>query len=190
MEEIDQLEVMFLVVDLLNDMGIPYLVGGSYASSAHGISRSTRDIDLLASLRPPQVKEFVERLQVEFYADDQAISRAVAAKQHFNIIHLNTMFKIDFFPVRGRFEEVQLERRKLATIGDRAREAVYVATAEDTILAKLVWYRKGNEVSDQQWQDVRGVVRMQAEKLDVRYLKKWAHELGVADLLERLLMQS
>jgi len=183
----DQLEVMLMVVEVLNRLNIPYVIGGSFASSAHGFARSTRDIDIVAAIEPEVAEEFTALLQSEFYADEQAIKRAVRAKQHFNVIHLNSMFKVDFFLLKGgEFNKKQIERRQQAAVGGYPDRKVYVLTPEDTILAKLVWYRKGNEVSDQQWEDILGVFRVQGDKLDTEYLNHWAKELGVADLLERV----
>jgi hypothetical protein len=183
---LDQVEVLLKVVAVLERLNIPYLVGGSYASSVHGVVRATNDIDLLAAIKPEQAKEFADSLQDEFYADEQAIMRAVRARQHFNIIHLDSMFKIDFFIAKPiAFHEKQMERRRLEPVGRDARQSVYVTTPEDTILAKLVWYRKGNEISDQQWRDILGVIRVQDDKLDLEYLHRWAEELEVADLLAR-----
>ncbi len=67
---------------------------------------------------------------------------------------------------------------------------VSVASAEDTLLAKLEWYRMGGEVSERQWRDVLGALKVQAGALDLEYLHRWASELGVDDLLERALTQS
>ena len=62
-----------------------------------------------------------------------------------------------------------------------------MARAEDTILAKLVWYRKGGEVPDRQWHDVLGVIQVQAGRLDSAYLREWAANLRVTDLLVKAL---
>jgi hypothetical protein len=66
-------------------------------------------------------------------------------------------------------------------------QGIYVATAEDTILAKLSWYRAGGEVSQVQWSDVLGIVGAQGAELDFEYLREWAERIGVRDLLEKLL---
>ena len=63
------------------------------------------------------------------------------------------------------------------------------ASPEDTILAKLEWYRLGNEVSERQWRDVLGVLKTRAGTLELSYLQKWADELKVSDLLERALKE-
>lgn len=187
----DQLKVLLMIVEALDQLKIPYLIGGSFASSAHGFARSTRDIDIVAAIEPEMAEAFAASLQSEFYADEQAIRRAVRAKQHFNVIHLDSMFKVDFFVLKEReFDRKQFERRLQAAVEGDPHRKVYVATPEDTILAKLVWYRKGNEISDQQWQDIRGIFKVQGDKLDAQYLSHWAEDLGVADLLERAQKES
>jgi len=187
----DQIDVLLLVVRVLNEMGIAYCVGGSFASSVHGVERSTRDIDLLVEILPKHVTAFVAALQEQFYADDAAIRRAVTARRSFNLIHLESGFKVDVFASKDRpFERRQILRRQQHDLPGRAVEGVYIASPEDTILAKLVWYRLGNEVSDQQWRDIVGVMKVQAGRLDLEYLSTSAKESSVADLLAEALEES
>ena len=188
---VDQVAILLRVVEALERLRIPYVIGGSYASAAHGFSRMTRDADLLAEIQPEHVPQIVKEFEAEFYVDEQAIKRAILTRRHFNLIHFDSSFMIDVFIAKpGGFDEKQLERRRLEAVGaDRSRKA-FVATPEDTILAKLFWFRQGNEVSDQQWLDILGVIKVQAGNLDLEYLRQWAQELKVADLLERAFAQS
>lgn len=180
----DQVDVMLLVAGVLEKLGIPYCVCGSFASSLHGDWRSTRDVDLLADIKGGHVKPFAEALQSDFYAEEDAILSAVKARRSFNVIHFDTLFKIDIFVSKGtEFEKKQLERRELRNVIPEQEVKAYVVTAEDTILAKLAWYRLGNEVSDQQWRDILGVLKMRRGRLDLDYLRHWADELKVSDLL-------
>jgi hypothetical protein len=186
----EQLRVLFKVVEVLERLNINYVIGGSFASSTHGFARATMDVDLLVSLKLEQAHLLVSQIGTEFYADEQAILRAINAMQHFNIIHIDTSFKIDMFVAKpDAFDEKQLERRQMRVINDEPEIKAYVATAEDTILAKLKWYRLGNEVSDRQWKDVLGIIRIQGDRLDSGYLKQWASSLGVSDLLDKALAQ-
>ena len=99
------------------------------------------------------------------------------------------MFKVDIFLARGRpFDRAQWARRSEQVIATDPPRAAYVASAEDTILSKLEWYRLGGKASDWQWRDVLGVLRVQGDRLDLPYLRRWASELGVADLLQRALV--
>jgi hypothetical protein len=148
-------------------------------------------IDILAAIPAKQATAFAENLAPEFYADEQAIRNAIMAKRSFNVIHIETMFKVDVFvSKRDSFDKEQLGRRELYVAVRNPDRSVYVASPEDTILSKLRWYRQTNETSDRQWNDVLGVMSVQAEKLDLAYLKRWADELSVSDLLERALAQS
>lgn len=180
----DAIDVLMLVVAALEKLNINYVIGGSYASSAHGEARSTNDVDILARITVKQARALALELQGRFYADEQAIERAVRAKQHFNLIDTNTMFKVDIFPEKGTgFDRQQLERRQIAMVDPGRAFSAYVATPEDTVLAKLRWYRLGGEVSDQQWRDILGVLKLQRERLDLEYLRLWADQLEVNDLL-------
>lgn len=180
----DAIEALLLVVAALEKLNINYVIGGSYASSAHGESRSTNDIDILATITVAQARALAGELQDKFYADEQAIERAVRAKRHFNVIDTDTMFKIDIFPDKGsEFDRQQLERRQIAVVDPDREFTAYVTTPEDTVLAKLRWYRLGGEVSDQQWRDILGVLKLQRENLDLEYLRLWAAQLSVSDLL-------
>ena len=168
--------------------GIRYFLGGSVASALYGEARSTRDIDLVATMLPAQVEAFVRALGSAFYADAAAIGAAVAARGSFNVIHLETMVKVDVFVFKGdAFGRSQFARRRAKRLSPEHPATLDVASPEDTVLAKLDWYRKGDCVSDRQWNDVLGVLKVQGPTLDRRYLDEWARELGLVGLLRRAL---
>jgi hypothetical protein len=149
------------------------------------------DIDILAAIPGKLAGALAARLQPEFYADELAIEKAIATKRSFNLIHLETMFRVDVFvSKRDAFDTKQLERRRLEIVTRDPERSAYVASPEDIILSKLRWYRQTNEKSERQWSDVLGVISVQADKLDLDYLEHWATELGVSDLFERALGQS
>jgi hypothetical protein len=129
-------------------------------------------------------------LRGAFYVDAQAVEDAITHRSSFNVIHLETMFKVDvFIPKRRPFDQAQLDRRILQVIATDPERTAYMASAEDTILAKLDWYRQGGQVSERQWRDVLGVLRVQGDSLDMDYLRRQAAALGIADLLEQSLAQ-
>jgi len=183
----EPLAVTVQVVDVLEALDIPYFIGGSLASAFHGVVRATMDVDLVADMRLEQVEPFVQRLGDAFYADSAMIRDAIRRHGSFNLIHLQTMFKVDIFIRRQRpYDSSQFERRVSQMLSLEPEMAAYIASPEDTILAKLEWYRLGGEISNRQWQDVRNIIEVQADRLDWAYLRHWAAQLNLSDLLERV----
>lgn len=181
--------VTLRVTRLLEFMSVPYVIGGSMASTTYGRIRTTMDVDIVADMKLVHVAPFVQSLQDEFYIDEQAVENAIQKRRSFNLIHLETMFKVDIFVVKERpFDQQQLNRRQRQMIGTTSDQTAYVTTAEDTILAKLDWYRLGGEVSERQLRDIKGIFEVSNDRLDREYLRQWAVELGVGDLLERFLV--
>ncbi len=181
-------QVTRLVVAAFDAARVRYFLGGSVASAVYGEARSTRDIDFVAAMLPHHVEPFLAALGNEFYADATAIGAAVAARRSFNVIHLDTMVKADIFVFKAdAFGRSQFTRRTARQLNQDDPTSIYVASAEDTVLAKLQWYRDGGGVSDRQWNDVLGVLKVQGATLDRAYLADWARELGLTDLLRQAL---
>ena len=177
----------------LDRMEIPFFVGGSVASSLHGIALSTADIDIVADFSTTDVEEFCGLLSAEFYVDSAFVTDAIASGRSFNVIHLKAAVKVDFFPVaREGFTRSELGRRRYLVSGIPGLEHLEIPTAspEDTILAKLSWFRKGGGVSDRQWHDIIGVLKMQAGGLDTAYMREWAAKLHVSDLLDEAIREA
>lgn len=188
----DPLEVLLDFTRVLDELGIKYVVVGSFASSARGLQRATRDVDILAQIGADEVDSIYEKLSDRYYIDRLSVRSAVINRSHFNAIHLDSMFKVDVY-VPGdsdRLSQQQLLRHLPEKISPDSDEIVYFATAEDTLLAKLVWYRKGHQTSDRQWADVLGIIRLQGERLDRAYLEGWAEELEIKELLNQALAQA
>ncbi|MBI1794837.1 MAG: hypothetical protein HYR70_11700 [Chloroflexi bacterium] len=183
--------VTILVAQTLEALGIPYAVGGSLASSLHGVMRSTLDVDIVADMRVEHIQPLVTALSKEFYTDDEMMRDAIEHHSSFNLIHYETAFKVDIFIRKLRaFDQMQLERRRLSVISTDPEQSVYVASPEDVILSKLEWYRMGGEISDRQWRDILGVLKTRSGQLDLAYMRKWAKELTVEILLERALNET
>ena len=182
----EPLIVLARLVRAFNELGIRYVVGGSFASSLYGIPRATQDVDLVAEMELSHGEALAGSLASEFYVDAGMIADAIRRRASFNVIHLATMFKADIFVARhDAWSREEFSRANTQEL-DTSEGALHVrfASAEDTVLHKLVWYRLGNEVSDRQWSDALAVLKVQAASLDREYLDRWAHQLGVYDLLD------
>lgn len=186
----DIVRALVPVVEALEELGVAYRVGGSVVSSALGVPRSTLDVDVVCGLTARDVEAFARRLGADFYVDVDRVREAVARRATFNLIHLETMLKVDVFVKRaGPYDEEVFARVTRKCLEDGTRD-FDLTTAEDIILRKLEWFRMGGESSERQWGDVLGVLRVQAGSLDEEYLRRWANPVGVSDLLERALREA
>jgi hypothetical protein len=192
MGSFDFLPVLSEVIDAFEAHGIAYHIGGSVASSALGAFRTTMDVDLVADIRAGHAEVLVESLQPHFYIETEDILQAIAQKSSFNVIHTGTGYKVDVFVLRSEpYDREAFLRADLLPLDDAEDARVFfVGSSEDTVLSKLRWFRMGGETSERQWLDVQGVLKVQAEALDLAYVRKWASEIGVADLLERAISEA
>jgi hypothetical protein len=186
----DILAAITPIVDTLEELGVPYHIGGSVASSLYGLPRLTIDVDLVADLRLGHVRPLVKRLQATCYIDEDMVRDAVSRHSSFNIIHQDTILKVDVFIPKTRLFDQEELRRVQSKVLEGSDRTFFVASPEGTILNKLEWYRMGGEVSDRQWNDILGVLKVQGTHLDMNYLQKWAANLNVTDLLERALIDA
>ncbi|MBN1316956.1 MAG: hypothetical protein JXA42_15860 [Anaerolineales bacterium] len=184
----EPIEVTLKVTGIFEKLGVPYLIGGSLASTLYGMVRTTQDSDIVAEMQLKHIQTFVESLQDEFYLDENMIVDSIQNHSSFNIIHRDTIFKVDVFTPRpSPFLQSQLDRAQRQTFDFEEQVSAKFASPEDTILSKLVWYCMGGKVSDRQWRDILGVLKTRVGELDLDYLQKWAIELSISDLLARAL---
>lgn len=175
------------VVEAFEALNIAYYIGGSVASSAYGIARATMDVDMVAAIKPQHVSALVQQLEATYYIDADMMLDAINLQSCFNLVHLETMLKVDIFVLKNEpYHHTALQRRRKDTIDEEQDPTeFYFASAEDIILSKLDWYRMSGGVSELQWNDVLGVLRVQKQLLDITYLEHWAAKLQLADFLQR-----
>jgi hypothetical protein len=184
----EPLRVALRVARELERLGVPYVIGGSVATLLHGEPRATLDVDFAVHLTPDRAAALAAALEDDFFAQPEALIEAARAFGMCNVIHKHPMLKVDLHVRAARGHSAEEMRRAVRMqLGSDPRDVVRVATVEDSILAKLRWYRSGGEVSDRQWSDVLGVAKLHIVSLDRGYLERWASELGLTDLLARVL---
>lgn len=185
------LDITLRVVEILDALGIPYVLGGSLASSLVGEPRATADVDMAIQLRPAQVPALVRAFEREFYVDEGAAREAVRRNASFNIVHLDSVQKVDLFVLGDEL----LDRRQLAgrfriRVRENPPRDLWVGSVEDQIARKLSWYRAGGGTSDRQWRDVIGILTVQRGRLDLEMLRAVATELDLSELVERAIRES
>jgi hypothetical protein len=183
---LDNLQVVRHVMATFRRLNIPCALGGSWASSLQGEPRMTHDADVTAEPFPGQESLFAQGFGRNYYVSLDAIREAVSRRASFNVIHPASGFKVVVFIRKDRpFDKSVLVRRMAVPAPDAPGETIDVVSPEDVVLLKLEWFRIGGEMSDRQWGDILGVLRVQGNRLDAAYLDHWAADLGVADLLAK-----
>jgi hypothetical protein len=188
----DAMDAIRKFIAAIEMLGIDYYIGGSIASIVYGMARTTRDVDLILTVRPENVPLLVQGLESEFYVDRLAAERSIANGDYFNVLDLRTIFQVDVFtPKHSPWIEEQFRRRTIQVLGvGKASISAYLCSPEDVVLNKLEWFRLGNEVSQLQWEDAIGVLAVQRNRLDDAYLDSWATKLGLFELLSRARQRS
>lgn len=187
----DILSALTPVIEAFEQLSIPYYIGGSVASSIYGMARATMDVDVVADINRNHVPKLKEKLDEKYYIDEDMIFGAINNFSSFNLIHLETAIKIDVFIYKDEpHQRKAIERKVKDKFDDEFDFEYYFSAPEDIIIAKLRWFEQGNRISQRQWLDILGVIKVQGEKLDIRYLKTWTQELGLFELLEKALNES
>ena len=178
-----QAELLASIADRLDAAGIPHMVVGSVAGSFHGEPRTTIDVDIVIDPTPASLGQFVDSLPAsEYYVSDTAAIEAFERRTSFNVIHVATGGKVDLLVRRERpFSRVEFDRRVTVPLFGRPTP---IATAEDTILAKLEWAKAGE--SERQLRDVARIVAVSGDSLDLAYLHRWISELELEEVWARI----
>jgi len=194
----DPIELAQKIASILLPLNIPYVVGGSVASSLLGENRSTQDLDLVINLEAPIAPQLIDVMSGEFYISESAVMEAIAKSRttpresSFNVIYLPSLEKAHIFVMGSDdpFSASVMSRRQLHSVGGLTFEGIYIYSPEDIVLQKLSWYKLTPRGSQKQWRDVLGVLKVQGERLDRAYLNQWALTLKLTDLVEEALLQS
>ncbi|WP_097646170.1 hypothetical protein [Candidatus Viridilinea mediisalina] len=191
-------EVLLFITDALDALGVMYCVGGSFASSTYGEPRATRDVDILAALPATKARPFVLQIEAEFFVQLSDLYDAITLapslhnspmqRASCNLVHRNSFFRVDLFIASDRpYERAQFARRIPQIVAINPERQAYFVSPEDIILLKLDWYRMAQGILDRQWSDVQAVLATQGDTLDTAYLRHWAKQLAISDLLDAAL---
>ncbi|MDX1382344.1 MAG: hypothetical protein R3190_01815 [Thermoanaerobaculia bacterium] len=178
-------ELLRLVTQSLDRLGISYLVTGSTATIAYGEPRLTNDVDIAVRVDSRQAEQIWRAFAApDFYVDPESARRAVALHSSFNLIHPSSGLKVDFMVTDDSpFNESRFARARPLDLGSGA--PARFATPEDAILKKLEYFRDGG--SEKHLRDIAGVLRVSGEEIDLAYIRDWARVLDVAKQWEAAL---
>jgi hypothetical protein len=177
------------MAEIFDELGVAYALGGSMASSLLGEPRSTVDVDFAVQLDVTSGESLLGRVGADFYVPFESARTAIAAHSSFNLVDTVNALKVDLFVVGGDLlDRMQIERRVLVPVPGSAH-GIWVTSAEDQVLRKLDWFRRAGSLSDRQWRDVVGILRVRQGFLDVDYLRRTAQVVGLADDLAEALRQ-
>lgn len=179
MTPIDPLAVAARVAAILDRLNIRYVIGGSVAASVLGEPRSTFDLDVMIDASPQDVRRLARELAGDFYIDEADTVESLERSSSFNAIHLGSSLKVDFF-LAEELGRQQIARRRPIVVRD-GLPALYFYSAEDLIIGKLPWFRKGGESSEQQWRDIVSILK--SSPVDSEQLLGSARDQDLEDLL-------
>lgn len=169
------LETLRDFVDKAGKLGIEYMVTGSFAMSAYGEIRYTRDIDIVIQLERPDIARFVSAFADKYYVNDISIRRAIDRRSMFNIVNLETGEKVDCIIQKdSEFARVSFGRRRRAVV---AGIGFWTTTKEDLIIAKLDWTRDSH--SEMQ---IRDIANLTVDDYDSAYVSGWIESLGLSEI--------
>jgi hypothetical protein len=182
------LDALNPLVDVFDTYSVAYYIGGSVATIAHGVPRTTLDVDVIADITLNHVEPLVTSLADHFYIQAPDIRDAIIHRSSFNVVHFVTMIKIDVFLAPHRpFDQSKAQRTQLVQLNSGSTRLYRITSAEDIIIQKLEWYAAGAYVSERQWNDIQGVMKIQGTTLDIAYMRHWANQLQLSTLLEKAL---
>lgn len=180
-----QTELLELVAEVLSQLGIGYVVTGSVAATFYGEPRFTNDIDVVIDLPAGLVHQLCASFPAEaFYLSEESVLDAVVRRRQFNLIHPASGLKVDFIVARNdRFDRSRFSRSQRVELP--SRQQAQFAALEDVILKKLQYFHLGG--SEKHLRDIAGMLRVSGHLIDFKYLRRWAEELGLTEVLEELL---
>ncbi|HWE94836.1 MAG TPA: hypothetical protein VG269_12800 [Tepidisphaeraceae bacterium] len=182
----EQTDLLRFTIEVLERLGITYMIVGSYASGAYGEPRLTQEIDIVVDLELPQIAQLCSAFPPgDFYVSlEAALQAARQPGAQFNVLHPSSGNKIDFMIARRDAWGVgQLSRRQRTQLLP-GREG-YAARPEDIIIAKMLYYQEGG--SEKHLRDIAGILKVSGDIVDRKYVDEWAERLSLADIWRAIL---
>ncbi len=189
-QEHDLQAAMILVIEAFECLGIRYYLSGSIACSVYGLPRGAQDIDVVADMQIEHVCPLIDYLQAAYTINEQALRDAIAQRNTFSLLHLSSLVKVDVMLPRGTPFDSLVSQRAQQLLLIEGYQPFWIASPEDIVLMRLEWYQESEAAADDQWNDILGILKVQAPTLDLHYLRHVAQTLNVSGLLEQALIDA
>jgi hypothetical protein len=176
---LSELDLLLDVTNRLEEAGLDYMLTGSMALNHYAQPRMTRDIDIVLAFYLKDLETLPRLFGDDFYYSEEAARQAILHQSSFNVIHNESLIKIDFMiRKREEYRQVEFERRQRIQVTGRS---LWIVSKEDLILSKLDWARQSQ--SERQLSDVENLL---ATGVDQDYLQSWSQKLNLTDMLTRV----
>jgi hypothetical protein len=178
---LSELDILKLTCQRLDKAKIPYMLTGSFAANFYAVPRMTRDIDIVIAIQESHVNTLYNLFKADFYIDKASINEAITYLSMFNIIHNDSVFKIDFIVRKNDpYRNLEFQRKHQVQLDN---VPIWIVAPEDLIISKLFWAK--TSFSEMQLSDIRNLI-ISIKNLDKDYIKKWVKELELDAIFERL----
>ncbi|MCK4312467.1 MAG: hypothetical protein KAW88_07015 [Candidatus Cloacimonetes bacterium] len=167
-----ELDVLFDVVEKLNELHIDYMLTGSLAMNYYAEPRMTRDIDIIIEIFPKDINRFIDKFQKEYYIAENSVKEAIEQVSSFNIIHNLLVIKLDFIiRKKEEYRKMEFDRKQTIRILDNQ---INIVSKEDLIISKLYWAKDSK--SEKQKNDIINLLQTGYNK---EYLIEWLITLNL-----------
>lgn len=182
-------EALLPLLNIAEHLDIHALLIGSVASSIYGFPRSVHDLDIVADFSTDHSEFLLEQLAHNYVFDPDVVSVALQQQTSFSMLHLSQLININVFLPSTVFDNMLVERRQAQELIE-GRAPLFVASAEDVTLLTLLQYHAQGATADDQWNDILGILKVQAPTVDCGYLERQATALGIEALLSQALIDA
>jgi hypothetical protein len=176
---VNEIDILKDISTKLEHAGISFMLSGSFAMAYYSQPRMTRDLDFVVELNKSSGSMVHELFRESYYISKEAIEEAILHESMFNLIHTQSVIKVDFIIRKNHeYRLAEFERREKITIADFA---TYIVSIEDLIISKLIWMKDSH--SEMQKNDIKALLQAPHNR---DYLDGWISKLMLTSALEEL----
>ena len=173
------------LIEVLNELSVPYMVVGSFSSNYYGIARSTKDADIVANLpNDVSIGAIAKRLGPAFRLDPQAGFEGITATIKYVVSLVEVPFTIEVFLLSNdEHDQERFRRRREVQLSGRP---TFIPAPEDVIITKVRWAASRAQTRGKDAADVANLIAVSGELIDWPYVYSWCDRHGTRELLDEI----